>query len=74
MRNFKVLICLSLLAFFGNANSQDTPPPGTVEACADKGEGDACDFVNNRGDDINGFCRTTNVNGEGKLVCVAPQL
>ena len=72
MRYLKVLLCFSLIAVLSNAYGE-APLQATIEACADKGDGDACDFMNKSGEDIDGFCRTTNIDGEGKLICIASQ-
>ncbi|MGD9591551.1 MAG: hypothetical protein AB7V32_03430 [Candidatus Berkiella sp.] len=65
------LLCLGILAIcipgYCDTNTQEAST-----ACADKEDGDACDFVNNEGTSLDGFCKV-NQSSQGKLTCVVSQ-
>lgn len=48
--------------------ASDTPQ-GAIDNCADKDEGDACDFMNSEGVTLDGFCIAQSDN-KGYLACV----
>lgn len=75
MKNSLKIVCMSFVLVSGawlgtaNADGSNPLPQGAYEACSDKGNGDICSFVNDKGDSINGACGYQG-GVEGKLVCV----
>lgn len=68
----KLLLCVGLFAFYTLGFCDESPSSEAMTACADKEEGDACEFMNKAGTSLDGFCKV-NANSQSKLVCVASQ-
>lgn len=65
----KLMICSICLI---SPLSYSAPPQNTIDACADKDQGDVCSFTNDQGNSVNGFCQYIS-NDESALVCQAIQ-
>ncbi len=71
-RAIKAILSISLLAFYVQGYCDTAPPQEAMAACADKEDGDACEYTNKEGTLLGGFCRI-NQSSQGKLVCVPSQ-
>jgi hypothetical protein len=69
IKSFIKLIMLCSV-FLMSSQSYGAPAQNTIDACADKDQGDVCSFTNDLGNDINGACQYIS-NDESALVCQA---
>lgn len=72
-RSLKVIVASIILATSTNAQAQEALELDAKMklSCADKDEGDICDFTNDKGESINGQCKRSGSSSDSGLRCIA---